>query len=494
MDRPNIVLICVDQWRGDALSAAGHPVVRTPYLDHLAGEGTRFTRAYSATPTCVPARVALMTGQSQEAHGRVGYSDGIDFTAVHPVTLPAELRDAGYQTQAIGKMHVYPERARIGFDDVRLHDGYLHFARRRQEKDFREIDDYLPWLQAQRGASPAEDYTDNGLGCNSIVARPWDKPEALHPTTWIVTEAISWLYRRDPTVPFFLYLSFHRPHAPLDPPQWAFDQYLGVPQPEPPVGDWIDAFDSERRDGAHDAFVGRMDAATHRRAVAGYYGHMSHIDQQVNRFLEALSEMGLRDDSVVAFTSDHGDMMGDHDMYRKGFPYEGSAHIPLIISAPEGFGPRGKTVAEVVELRDIMPTLLELAGAPVPDGVDGSSLAPFLRGEPGTHWRGELHGEHTLLGQSLQWITDGKAKYVWLSRDGREQYFDLVEDPQELHNLIADEGRADEIERWRQLLVAYLRDREEGYVQDGRLVAGRTPVNELSHVREKLESLQQKGE
>jgi arylsulfatase len=404
------------------------------------------------------------------------------------VTLPRELRNAGYQTQAIGKMHVYPERARIGFDDVRLHDGYLHFARRRKDRDFRAIDDYLPWLQAQRGASPVEDYTDNGLNCNSVVARPWDKPEALHPTTWIATEALSWLYRRDPTTPFFLYLSFHRPHSPLDPPQWAFDQYLHGPQVEPPVGDWTGVFDSERRDGAHDAFVGRMDSETRRRALAGYYGHISHIDQQINRFLEALWEMQLRDDTVVIFTSDHGDMMGDHEMYRKGFPYEGSAHIPFIVSAPKDYGPREQVVDEVVELRDIMPTVLELAGVPVPDGVDGRSVAPFLRGERGLEWREALHGEHTLFGQSLQWITDGKSKYVWLSREGQEQYFDLVEDPHEVHNLIADPMRADEIERWRQVLIGYLRDREEGYVQNGRLVPGRPALNELSRVREKVPS------
>ncbi|NJC24325.1 arylsulfatase A-like enzyme [Arthrobacter pigmenti] len=481
MDRPNIVLICVDQWRGDCLSAAGHPVVRTPYLDELADGGTRFSRAYSATPTCVPARVAMMTGQSQEAHGRVGYSDGVNFDEAHPVSLPRELRNAGYQTEAIGKMHVYPERSRIGFDDVRLHDGYLHAARRRNRRDFREIDDYLPWLQAQAGATAVEDYTDNGLNCNSVVARPWDKAEALHPTNWIATEAISWLYRRDPTAPFFLYLSFHRPHSPLDPPQWAFDQYVHGPLAEPVTGNWMDDYAEHRRDGAHNALVGRQDAQTHHRAKAGYYGHMSHIDQQVNRFLEALWEMGLRENTVVIFTSDHGDMMGDHDMYRKGFPYEGSASVPLLVSAPRGYGGRGTVVDDVVELRDIMPTVLELACADIPDTVDGRSLVPFLQGER-VQWREDLHGEHALLGQSLQWVTDGKRKFVWMSGEGREQFFDLEADPQETTNLVRDPARASEVEKWRGRLIDYLRDREEGYVQDGRLVAGRTPLNALSRV------------
>ncbi|MFG2675266.1 arylsulfatase [Streptomyces sp. NPDC048445] len=483
MTQPNIVLICVDQWRGDALSAAGHPVVRTPYLDRLAARGTRFSRAYSATPTCVPARVALMTGQSQEAHGRVGYTDGIPFDRTHPVSLPRELGRAGYQTMAIGKMHVWPERSRIGFDDVLLHDGYLHFARRRDKRDLREVDDYLPWLRKQPGATADEDYTDNGLDCNTVVARPWDKPESLHPTNWAAAEAVNWLYRRDPTRPFFLYLSFHRPHAPLDPPQWAFDQYVGGEPSDPIVGDWTADWDEFRRDGAADALVGRQSDDVHHRAKAGYYGHMSHIDQQINRFLDALGEHGLRDNTVVVFVSDHGDMMGDHDMYRKGYAYEGSAHVPLIVSAPAGTGPAGGVVDQVTELRDVMPTLLDLAGVPVPEGVDGRSLAPYLRGEAAPGWRASLHGEHAILGQSCQWVTDGRQKFVWLSGKGNEQFFDLTEDPHEEHNLVNDPAREEEVARWRQLLVNALSGREEGYVVNGRLVPGREPLSLLAHAR-----------
>ncbi len=224
--RSNLVLVAADQWRGDCLSVAGHEVVRTPTLDQLAARGTRFSNAYSATPTCIPARTALMTGLAQETHRRVGYRDGVPFD--YPITLAGEFRRGGHQTRAIGKMHVWPERARIGFDDVALHDGYVHFSRRRSRAT-ELFDDYLPWLR-QRAGDAAADYADHGLDCNAILARPWDKDEALHPTNWVVSEAISWLYRRDVTAPFFLYLSFHRPHPPYDPPQWAFDQYLDTPR------------------------------------------------------------------------------------------------------------------------------------------------------------------------------------------------------------------------------------------------------------------------
>src|SRR5689334_15257738 len=170
-ERPNVVLINVDQWRGDCLSISGHPMVQTPYLDRLALQGARFNRAYSATPSCIPARAALYTGLTQRSHGRVGYRDGVPWN--YPVTIAGEFTRNGYQTQAIGKLHVYPERSQMGFQHVILHDGYLHFARKRP-RDIGLVDDYLPWLREKTG-DPRADYFDNGINCNSQVARPWDK-------------------------------------------------------------------------------------------------------------------------------------------------------------------------------------------------------------------------------------------------------------------------------------------------------------------------------
>jgi arylsulfatase A-like enzyme len=464
----NVVLICADQWRGDCLSADGHPVVRTPHLDEVAGRGVRFSRAYSATPTCVPARAALHTGLSQTRHGRVGYEDGVPWTP-YRTTMAGAFREAGFQTKCVGKMHVWPERARLGFDDIELHDGYLHHSRRR-ERDPRTYDDYLGWLAGQEGVGAAEDYADHGLNCNSHVARPWDKAERLHPTNWATMRAVDFLYRRDPTAPFFLFLSYHRPHPPYDPPGWAFDQYLAAPEGSPPAGGWSDVYDEWRRDGVHDTLVGRTDPVTWHRARAGYYGHMAHIDQQVNRFLQSLQEFGLLDNTVVAFVSDHGEMLGDHGLWRKGFPYEGSARVPFLLAGPGV--PRGAVCEEVVELRDVMPTLLDAAGITVPEGIDGRSALPAARDRTGA-LRPWLHGEHVLLEQSLQWLTDGREKYVWMSRDRHEQLFDLTEDPHELHDLSADPAAAGRLAMWRERLVAELVGRPEGFVSSGKLVAGR---------------------
>lgn len=474
-DQHNVVLISADQWRGDCLSAAGHDVVQTPNLDQLAAEGARFENAFSATPTCIPARVALLTGLAQESHRRVGYRDGDAFE--HQVTLAGEFGRHGYQTHAIGKLHVWPERHRAGFDEVELHDGYVHHSRRRGVPSA-SVDDYLPWLREHTG-DPDADYTTTGLDCNGMLARPWDRDEALHPTTWVVTRALTWIERRDPTAPFLLYLSFHRPHPPFDPPQWAFDMYLDAPPDEPAEGDWTEIFDEWRQDPAPpDAFVGRMDPRIRQRARAGYFGHMAHIDAQLHRLREGLAAAGLTDDTVVAFVSDHGEMLGDHGLYRKSYPYQGSVHVPFLVAGPPG-GPvgHGTVPREPVELRDVMPTLLEAAGLPVPDGLDGRSVLPLTRGAA-TSWREYLHGEHTLFGQSMQWLTDGSEKYVWMSGTGREQLFDLVADPRECRDLAGSEAHAERLALWRARLVEVLHGRQEGFVADGVLVAGR-PVVEM---------------
>ncbi|WP_067782769.1 arylsulfatase [Actinomyces vulturis] len=469
-ERPNVILICVDQWRGDCLSILDHPDVQTPYLDQLAGCGAIATQAYSATPTCVPARMALMTGLTQETHRRVGYQDGVTFDVPLQETLPGAFREAGYQTQAIGKMHYWPERVRIGFDDVLLHDGYLHHSRGRT-RDAAWFDDYLVWLRQQEGTSAVEDYIDNGIGCNSVVARPWDKAESLHPTNWVISQAERWLYRRDPTVPFFLYLSFHRPHAPYDPPQWAYDRYSTKELREPPVGDWEEeVLAGLERDWDPTSHVAHYRPRDVHQALAGYYGHMTHIDAQISRLMQVLGEFGQAENTYVAFVSDHGDMMGDHNLWRKGYPYEGSAHVPLLIAGPDVVP--GTRIDEIVELRDVMPTLLGLAGVEIPDAVQGRDFSSLLRGQGSRPWRKYLHGEHHLFGQSIQWIRADNLMYVWWSGSGREQLFDLNRDPQQLHDCIDDKEYQDQHQCMRSYLIESLTQRPEGFVRGGDLVVG----------------------
>jgi len=478
--QPNVVLICVDQWRGDALGAAGHPVVDTPYLDDLAGRGVRCSRAYAATPSCVPARAALYTGLTQRTNGRVGYRDGVDWN--YSCTIAGEFARGGYQTQAVGKLHVHPARSMMGFHHVDLHDGYLHFERNRANHDLESTDDYLPWLRERAGHDA--DYFDHGLNCNAYTPRPWDKDERLHPTNWIVHRGGDFLRRRDPRKPFFLFMSFHRPHPPLDPPAWAYQQYLDMDLPDPPVGDWAEEVAGPRCNPLNPSQSPKVwPREKVRRAMAGYYGQLTHIDHQINRFMEMLMEHRVHENTYVCFVSDHGDLLGDHHLFAKALPYEGSANVPLLLCGPKNSGIRGGGVVDrVIELRDIMPTLLDCAGLPIPQSVEGRSFLPLARGES-VEWRSALHGEHPWWEQSIQYVTDDRWKYIWFSGDGREQLFDLKNDPRELHDCAGDATCAGELARLRGVLIESLTGREEGFVQNGRLVTGRPAVSVLSHLR-----------
>jgi arylsulfatase A-like enzyme len=464
--RPNIVLICVDQWRRDCLGIDGHPHVETPYLDQLALQGVRFSRSYAATPSCIPARAALLTGLNQSHHGRIGYLDNQPWH--YPTTIGGEFTRHGYETQAIGKLHCFPERSQMGFQNVLLHDGFVHAARK-GDRDLEMNDDYLRWLRRELGSGV--DLLDHGLDTNGVTTRPWDKPEYTHPSSWVASEAVQFVRRRDRNKPFFLYLGFHRPHPPYDPPAWAFEQYRDQDMEEPPRGDWIGMLEDQRNDHLHNATVARYPRRILDRARAGYWGSMTHIDHQLNRLYEELARTEDIKNTWICFVSDHGEMLGDHDLYRKTFPYEGSAGVPLIIRPPAASGIEpNRRLDAVVELQDIMPTLLDCAGLPVPAGIDGSSLLPVIRGEA-TSVRSWLHGEHTALGQSIQWLTDGHEKYIWWSGNGQEQLFDLDDDPEELRDLAP--VRTDRVAVWRRRLVDQLAGREDGHSDGERLIPGR---------------------
>jgi arylsulfatase len=253
--------------------------------------------------------------------------------------------------------------------------------------------------------------------------------------------------------------------------------------PAPPVGDWHEVHAHLDRTPRHDAprAIYRPDVL--QRARAGYYGHMTHIDHQINRLVEALREWRLLEETWICFLSDHGEMMGDHNLFRKGYPYEGSARVPLILRGPHGAGvPSNRVCDTLIEQRDIMPTLLECAGLPIPGEIEGQSFLKQAKGDT-TPLREWLHGEHTLFGQSYQWLTDGREKYVWLSSNGHEQLFDLHEDPQETHDLARTATAAVKarLAVWRERLAQSLAGREEGYVSaQGELIVGQTPRIVLS--------------
>lgn len=449
--RPNLLLLMTDQQRADCLGIARHPVLQTPHLDHLAISGCYFPHAYSAHPQCIPARRTLMTGKSARGHGVfTNYN-----TDLSGPTLAGELTRTGYHTHLCGKLHLHPQRKLHGFMSADW-----------SESPYRPKDgDYQRWLQS-KGIDIPDAVTAHGGDANGWVTRPFHLPEPFHFTNWVTDSALHFLERRDPTVPFFLKVSYHQPHQPCTPPQVYWNRYIDAELPEPVLGDWVEP--GEHPPGMPvDPSKTELSPAQMRRFRAGYYGCVNHIDDQIARILKRIPT-----NTVILFVSDHGEMLGDHRLFRKTRGLEASARIPFILRFPAATGIRqGGVRDELVELKDIMPTFLDLAGAPIPDGVEGRSLMPRLRGEG--DWRPWLHGEicHCFGSPTgMQYLTDGRWKYIWEPGLGRELLFDLTSDPAECRNLAERPAHASTLTTWRNRLIETIRDYPEGFVANGRLV------------------------
>ncbi len=483
MSKPNIILICADQFRGDCLGIAGHPDVKTPFLDTLATRGVYFPHAYSACPTCVPARAVLHTGRTPYHTGRLGYQDGVEWC--YRDTLASCLAAGGYHCVNVGKMHVYPPRRRMGFHEVRLHDGFLHHERhcdRLYGEAQERYDDYAQDLLRALGRH--EGVLDGVADSNSWVQHAWPHDEALHPTNWVVDHCLDVLRRHDRSEPLFLMASFVRPHPPYDAPQAYVDFYRARDLAKPATGDWDDLESLQKYGRIQNSHTGPVDPELIHEERAAYYACITHLDHQLGRLFKGFEMADILDDSVIIFCSDHGEMLSDHALARKSLPYQGSIHIPLILSGSERYlGPTWRRDERLVELMDIMPTCLALAGLPCPDSVDGLSLlsqegeevqegekCQAEREQPG---RQILHGEHTYgWGLSHHFIVTRQDKYIWFSETGREQYFRLDRDPMESQNLVLDPDSQARIADLRQSLIETLKDRPEGFVKNGQLQKG----------------------
>ncbi len=465
MERPNILLIFCDQWRGDFLGSFGHKV-KTPFIDQLAGEGMTYTSAYCATPSCIPARVSLLTGMSGSSCNRIGYMDGVPWK--YPVTMQGCFSNAGYQTINVGKTHFYPRKANLGFEKNRLYDP--------QNWLDGELSEYHQWLYDQTDGKVKDpaDAVDN----NGFCYIPWTYPNYLHPTEWTADTALEEIRNRDQSRPFFMQVGFHRPHPPLDPPTAYYDMYRDVDFGEAPVGDW-EPEEWRRNTTSNAPLIGVKKEDDRQVAIRAYCAHLTHIDHQVGKLIYYLNRHGHTKNTIIMFTSDHGDLLGDHCTWRKIFPYEGSSKIPMIIRTPETMIQTVNTTLGYrcddtpVTHMDIMPTLLNAAGIPVPQNVEGIDFMGPLYGKP-VMGREFIHGEHTageLMG--FQFVTDGKFKYCYDTYKGLEQLFDLKKDPYELRNLAAREEYTETLALWKGRLIEVLAKRpEDGLVVDGELARG----------------------
>lgn len=439
--RPNVLIIFPDQLRWSALGCHGHPVVQSPHIDRLAEGGVRFTHAFSNFPVCSPARSILLSGQYARTTGVMSNQDSEaqpDRFTNRSTTLAEALAGAGYDTALIGKWHLAPSPPRLGFAESlrpRLRHRYYNQTYCRNEREVYIHEGYSPFHETDAAVSYIREHRDR---------------------------------------PFFLFLTYGPPHMPVAemPERYRkmYDPAKVVLRPNV----WKDgklAHDDEwfriymwdfqyydHRSTFPRTLPADMDL---RDLTALYYGQITAVDDCVGRVLAALREADMEEDTIVVFTSDHGDMLGSHQAFNKNLHYDESIHVPMIVRYPRRLRP-GIIDGQIVSLVDVMPTVLELAGVTVPASVQGTSVAPVLTGAA------EMVGENAAFIETT--TSDGIRTPQYLYAVNRrqansEQLFDLHADPYEMQNLSGDAGQHELRDKLLARLQAW-RDRTPAAGQD----------------------------
>lgn len=493
--RPNFIVIHTDQQRYDCVGISGRREgIYTPSIDSIGYQGVSFRSAYCTCPLCIPQRLSLLTGQVPSHHGLFS-NTGIPYLTLE-TTLPTEMRKGGYQTALVGRtMHTYPFDLSYGFEY------YLPGDPSSEKKD--TTDAFFRYL---RDHSTQDDggYYGGGSSNNSRASFPFHLPDTCHQTKWATNRALDFLDNRDPSRPYMLFVGYYAPHSPHNPPAEFYDSYYNRSDlGDPYISDWDIPPVSSSNLMARYHTLSKEDK---RRLYAGYYGNIAFIDSQVNRILNRV--MADRNTYII-FTSDHGEMLGDHYLMQKNRPYEGAVHIPFLMMGP-GI-PDSQFIDAPVGWHDIMPTILDLAGIPIPESVDGSSLVPLLSGGTPDSWRQYMHGEccHDFLfdakphpasekhnfvyEKGSQYLTDGKLKYIWYVTSGKEQLFDIVNDYREACDLSGNPAYAKKLAEFRQVLVKQLAGREEGFSDGERLIAGKDPVKVNATIQTLADQRQREG-
>lgn len=465
--RPNVLFITCDQWRGDCLSAVGHPVVRTPNADALAAEGVMFTRHYAGAAPCSPARACIYTGLYQ-MNNRV-CRNGTPLDRRHD-NLALAARRVGYEPTLFGYTDTSPDPRWHAPDDpvLRTYEGVLPgFGVRQLLPEHQKP--WLSWL-AQRGVQSSAGFPDihrpaNFTGKVSRNPPVYDRDQT--PAAFLAGEFLRWLGEQDAGQPWFAHISFLSPHPPYVVPEPFNTMFSGA-------GGFARAASAKREARLHPyvefelrkqklskflpAMKGKVRdlSAQDFETIRGlYHGMIAEVDSQLGRIWAGLKHASQWDDTIIVLTSDHGEMMGDHHMLGKGGFFDQSYRLPLIVRQP---GSRKGRKADVfTEAVDIAPTIVDLIGGEVPAHWDGASLAPFLAGKRPAAWRDAAHWEF-----DFRDIAAGPANQPFglppqrcnlaVLRTERHKYvhfaglpsllFDLQEDPHELINLADDPSRA----------------------------------------------------
>ncbi len=479
---PNVLWIMADQLRADCIGANGNAIIRTPALDQLAREGANFSRAFVQSPVCVPSRASFFTGRYPHSHrNRVNYTP----LKADEVLLPARLQSAGYSTALVGKTHLYyaypptPDEARrTGFERVDLHDAAGETDR---------WSDYIKWRQAN---DPMRDIPHRRLA-RTVPELKGALPPNANPnraaiddryseTTWTGIRSRERLKELSAGgKPFFLFCSFWKPHMPYEVSvpfdSMYSDAQIALPEPETretlgklplPVQKLILRGRPEYQ----------MDRGDLEWLYRSYYGTISQVDREVGLTLAALKDLGLGDDTIVVFTSDHGDQLLEHGLLGKNVFFEGSVRVPLILRYPRKIRPGAHD--ELVEAVDVLPTLFELSGLKLPDNCQGRSLAAMIDGsgrpvEP----REAIFSENVIpevitnrvldfgfeKGKGVKGIRHPDAKMVRTSKwkynyypEGYAELYDLENDPRERHNLADDPMHKATVDQMKDRLLKWL--------------------------------------
>ena len=475
MARPNILLITSDQQHYNALGVT-NPEIKTPALDRMAREGTRYTRAYCPNPTCSPTRASLITGLYPSSHGC--WAIGVKLPEDVP-TLGDQLQANGYEAILIGKAHFQPLASTPGLPSIEAQPimrdldfwrdfhgpwyGFNHVETGRMHANESHAGQHYALWMEEKGLTNWRDYfTDWPHRPDDKYAGPyymrdaltWDLPEEFHHTQWIGERTIANIERcREAEQPFFLWASFFDPHPPYAVPEpWAsmYDpEKLTLPQHTPGEfdqmpphfarsleenPDWSD-YQEPGGQSLHGFHSHRHTEAEMRCSLASYYGMTSLIDQEVGRILDYLDASGLSENTLVVYTTDHGHFLGHHGLIAKGaFHYEDLLRLPMIVRQP-GIVPAGQVSPALQSLVDYPQTFLAAAGIPAPGNMQGVNQLAVWQGNAAAARDWALvenrHNPTTVHLRTL--VTDRYKLTVYRNADYGE-LFDLQSDPGELHN------------------------------------------------------------
>ena len=442
-DAPPNVLFIISDDLNNSVGCYGHPQVSTPNIDRLAARGVRFDLAYCQYPLCGPSRNSLLTGLYPNSTGILQNQQIFRQTIPKHCSLPQAFRNAGYFAARIGKLYHYNVPRSVGtngHDDPGSWELELNPAGCDRLLEEPEIFSLRPGSFG---------------GTLSWYASP--RGDLLHTDGMLATDA-EWVLERcarDRSRPFFLAVGFFRPHTPYVAPEKYFDEYELEEMP------LVEGWEEDQKDipppglGSHKKEHELLTDELRQQAIQAYFASITFMDTQVGRVLDALERLGLADNTVVVFTSDHGYHLGEHGLWQKLSLFEESARVPLIIAAPGMVGQGG--VAETpVGLVDVYPTLTELCGVDAPDNLQGQSLVPILENseEPGRGWaltevtRGR--GENQIFGYTIR---TSRWRYTeWDGGEAGRELYDHETDPLEQTNLAAHEDQADRIAELSQLI------------------------------------------